>query len=147
MMGLIRDPGVFKCGISWSGITDIDAMFRRDWNDMAEPKALAQLREIVGDPKLDGAQFKATSPLHNAARIKQPVLLAYGKEDSRVPFSDGRKFYEALSATNPNVEWREYTPSVEDWKTQGNRIDLWKRIEAFLAKNIGTAVKPTTPGS
>lgn len=147
MMGLIRDPGVFKCGISWSGITDIDAMFRRDWNDMAEPKALAQLREIVGDPKLDAAQFKATSPLHNAARIKQPVLLAYGKEDSRVPFSDGRKFYEALSATNPNVEWREYTPSVEDWKTQGNRIDLWKRIEAFLAKNIGAAVTPTTPGS
>ena len=143
MMGLVRDPAVFKCGISWSGITDIEAMFRRNWNDMAEPKAVVQLREIVGDPQLDASQFKATSPLHNAARIKQPVLLAYGKEDSRVPFSDGRKFYEALSATNPNVEWREYTPSVEDWKTQGNRIDLWKHIEAFLAKNIGAA----TPGS
>ncbi|MYM21062.1 prolyl oligopeptidase family serine peptidase [Duganella sp. FT135W] len=143
MMGLIRDPALFKCGVSWSGITDIGAMFSHNWNDLAEPKAMAQLRDIVGDPKLDAAQFKATSPLHNAARIKQPVLLAYGKDDSRVPFSDGRKFYEALSATNSNVEWREYTPSVEDWKTQGNRIDLWRRIEAFLAKNIGA----TTPGS
>lgn len=143
MVGLIRDPALFKCGISWSGITDIGAMFERDWNDVAEPKAIAQLHAVIGDPKLDAAQFKATSPLQNAARIKQPVLLAYGKDDSRVPFSDGRKFYEALSATNPNVEWREYKPSVEDWKTQGNRIDLWRRIEAFLAKNIGA----TTPGS
>jgi dipeptidyl aminopeptidase/acylaminoacyl peptidase len=119
MMELIRDPALFKCGISWSGIIDMNI------------------------PKSEAALRRAASPLHNAARIQQPVLLAYGKDDARVPFSDGRKFYEALSATNPNVEWREYTPSVEDWKTQGNRIDLWRSIEAFLAKNIGAA----TPGS
>lgn len=143
MMGLIRDPALFKCGISWSGITDIQSMFSRGWKDMAGSIGLSRLRAKVGDPKADAEQFKATSPLHNAARIKQPVLLAYGKEDGRVPFSDGRKFYQALSATNPQAEWLEYTPSVEDWKTQGNRIDLWRRIEAFLGKHIGAA----TPGS
>lgn len=143
MMGLIRDPALFKCGISWSGITDIGSMFALHWRDSAEPSAVSQLRETIGDPKLDEEQFKATSPLYNAARITQPVLLAYGKDDSRVPFSAGRKFYQALSATNSRVEWLEYTPSVEDWKTQGNRIDLWRHIEAFLARNIGA----TTPGS
>ncbi|MHA4869380.1 S9 family peptidase [Duganella sp. PWIR1] len=143
MMGLIRDPALFKCGVSWSGITDITSMFNRDWKDTAGSLALSQLRAMVGDPKADAEQFQATSPLHNAARIKQPVLLAYGKEDGRVPFSDGRKFYQALSATNPQVEWLEYTPSVEDWKTQGNSIDLWRRIEAFLGKHLGAA----TPGS
>lgn len=142
MMGLIRDAALFKCGISWSGITDIGSMFALNWRDSVEPGAVSQLRETIGDPKLDEEQFKATSPLYNAARITQPVLLAYGKDDSRVPFSAGRKFYQALSRTNSKVEWLDYTPSVEDWKTQGNRIDLWKHIEAFLAKNIGA-----TPGS
>lgn len=30
MMGLIRVPALFKCGINWSGITDIGAMFAND---------------------------------------------------------------------------------------------------------------------
>lgn len=80
------------------------------------------------------------SPLHNAGRITQPVLLAYGTEDARGPFSEGRKFYQALAATNRTVEWLAYTPSVEDAKTQANRIDLWRRIETFLDKNIGRGV-------
>jgi dipeptidyl aminopeptidase/acylaminoacyl peptidase len=137
MMGLIRDPEVFKCGVSWSGITDIAAMFERDWKDVAEPRAVPLLRNIIGDPDKDAALLNAASPLRNAARIKQPVLLAYGEEDSRVPFKDGRKFQQALAAGNPNVEWLAYKPSVEDWKTQANRIDLWRHIEAFLARNIG----------
>jgi len=143
MMGLIRDPALFKCGVSWSGITDIGAMFANNGQGVAEPGAVSQLLASVGDPKLDAAQFDATSPLRNAARITQPVLLAYGREDRRVPFSDGRKFYEALSTNNNKVEWLEYKASVEDWKTQGNRIDLWKHIEAFLGQNIGAAI----PGS
>jgi dipeptidyl aminopeptidase/acylaminoacyl peptidase len=127
MMGLIRDPARFQCGISWSGITDLEAMFKRGWEGVAEARALPQLRSVIGDPRADAARLKQISPQHNAARIKQPVLLAYGKEDGRVPFDEGRKFYEALAAGNPNAEWLAYTPSVDDWKTQHNRIDLWRR--------------------
>lgn len=137
MMGLIRDPAVFKCGISWSGITDLRAMFVHQWKDTADAGSLPYLRANIGDPLYDTAQFKETSPLQNAKRITQPVLLAYGKNDQRVPFSEGRKFYEALAATNPGAEWLEYTPSTEDWKTQANRIDLWRHIETFLARHIG----------
>ncbi|MBV7538299.1 prolyl oligopeptidase family serine peptidase [Duganella sp. sic0402] len=137
MMGLARDPALFKCGASWSGITDLGAMFERNWDGIADQRALPQLRAAIGDPKTDAAQLKEASPLYNVARIKQPVLLAYGKQDGRVPFSDGRKFYTALAAGNPQVEWLEYAPDVEDEKTQKNRIDLWRRIEAFLGKQIG----------
>lgn len=143
MMGLIRDPGLFKCGISWSGITDITRMFDRDWKGTADYRNLPRLRTTIGSPEQDAEQFKATSPQHNAARITQPVLLAYGKQDFRVPFSEGRKFYQTLSASNSKVEWLQYEASPEDWVTQGNRIDLWKHIEVFLAKHIGAA----TPGS
>jgi dipeptidyl aminopeptidase/acylaminoacyl peptidase len=137
MMGLIRDPALFKCGVSWSGITDIGAMFERNWTGSVDASELPALRADVGDPGTDAAQFKEVSPRQNAARITQPVLLAYGKKDLRVPFREGRKFYEAVAATNPRAEWLEYKPSVEDWKTQANRIDLWRHIEAFLSKNIG----------
>jgi len=137
MMGLIRDPALFKCGISWSGITDIGAMFERDWKGMVDQSFLPQLRARIGDPKRDAAQLRETSPLYNAARITQPVLLAYGRRDARVPLREGRKFRDALAATNQQVEWVEYNPGVDDWKTQASRIDLWRRIETFLSKEIG----------
>jgi dipeptidyl aminopeptidase/acylaminoacyl peptidase len=142
MMALARDPSLFKCGISWSGYTDLPAMFSREWKHIVPPRKLAALYASVGSPKQDEKLLEQISPLHNAGRITQPVLLAYGKEDGRVPFSDGRKFYQALTATNRQVEWLEYTPDPEDAKTQAKRIDLWRHIEAFLGQHTGRA----TPG-
>lgn len=70
--------------------------------------------------------------------ITRPVLLAYGTGDEAVSYQEGRRFHDALKAGNPQVEWLEYTSTVEDWKTRKNRIDLWQRIEGFLARHIGT---------
>jgi dipeptidyl aminopeptidase/acylaminoacyl peptidase len=69
--------------------------------------------------------------------IKRPVLLAYGTEDEAVSYKQGLAFYQALKAGNPQAEWLEYTPAVEDWTTQKNRIDLWRNIESFLARQVG----------
>ncbi|MCC6072596.1 alpha/beta hydrolase family protein [Massilia sp. GCM10020059] len=147
MMGLIKTPELYRCGVNWSGITDIQAMFDRHWEHIAEADAGLELRKLVGDPDKDAVQFKATSPLHHAARLKSPLLLAYGEGDQRVPFSHGRKLYEALKPGNPHIEWLPYKSSVEDWRTRANRINLWTRIEAFLGKHIGEQRPPAVADS
>lgn len=138
MMGLIKDPELYKCGISWSGITDIDAMFGSGWHHFMAIDDEGALARQIGSRSREAAQFRQTSPLVNAARIRQPVLLAYGTTDESVPYAHGKKFYEALSASNAQVQWLSYTPTVEDWKTQKNRIDLWQNIDAFLQRHIGS---------
>lgn len=137
MMGLVKDADVYRCGISWSGITDISAMFGSGWDHFIRGDQDRNLARLVGDPRADAAQFQRTSPLVSAARITRPVLLAYGTTDQAVPFQQGKKFYDAVRAGNPDVEWLSYTPTVEDWTTQKNRIDLWRHIEQFLGKHIG----------
>ena len=69
--------------------------------------------------------------------IKRPVLLAYGTDDEAVSYKEGLRLYNELKIGNAQAEWLEYTPTVDDWKTQKNRIDLWRRIEDFLARQIG----------
>ena len=69
--------------------------------------------------------------------IRQPVLLAYGTDDEAVSYKQGQAFYKALRAGNPQAHWLEYTSTVENWKTQKNRIDLWQQIERFLDREIG----------
>ncbi|HZX29212.1 MAG TPA: alpha/beta fold hydrolase, partial [Telluria sp.] len=140
LMGLINDPQLYKCGIEWAGVTDIQLLFTGNWSmsdDLTDEWRTYGMPVMIGDPDKDGAQFTATSPLHQAARLTQPLLLAYGTADHRVPIYHGKKFFDAVSKTNKQVEWIEYPEEGHGWALAKNRIDFWTRVEQFLDKNIG----------
>ncbi|SEO40692.1 Dipeptidyl aminopeptidase/acylaminoacyl peptidase [Duganella sp. CF517] len=140
LMGLINDPDLYRCGINWAGVTDINLLYDGHWNfssDMPDGWKQYGMPELVGDQVKDAGQLKATSPLLQAARIKQPLLLAYGGADRRVPLPHGTKFYQAVKEGNPDVEWIEYEEEGHGWALPKNRIDFWGRVEKFLDKNIG----------
>jgi dipeptidyl aminopeptidase/acylaminoacyl peptidase len=140
LMGLIRDPQLYRCGIDWVGVTDIDLMYTGHWSredDMSEAYKRYGMPTLVGDPVKDAAQFAATSPLKQAARITQPLLLAYGGADLRVPLYHGRKFYDAVRQTNKNVEWVVYEQEGHGWTLVETRLDFWGRVEKFLQQHIG----------
>ena len=140
LMGLIRDPDLYKCGVDWAGVTDINLLRDGDWSrlsDMTEEWRKYGMPKMIGDEKEDAEQLQATSPLLQAARIKQPLLLAYGGADHRVPLYHGSKFYDAVKAGNANVEWIVYPEEGHGWYLPQNRIDFWGRVERFLDRNIG----------
>jgi dipeptidyl aminopeptidase/acylaminoacyl peptidase len=140
LMGLINDPDLYKCGVEWAGVTDINLLRDGSWfyvSDLSDAWKQYGMPQLVGDPVQDAEQLKATSPLLQAARIRQPLLLAYGGSDMRVPLPHGTRFYKAIKETNPNVEWIEYPEEGHGWALPKNRIDFWGRVEKFLDKNIG----------
>jgi dipeptidyl aminopeptidase/acylaminoacyl peptidase len=99
---------------------------------------------LVGDQVKDAEQLKATSPLEQAAKIKRPLLLAYGTHDRRVPIVHGERFYKAVKAHNPDVEWITYDGEGHGWTLPENRIDFWTRVEKFLDRNIGNGAVRST---
>jgi dipeptidyl aminopeptidase/acylaminoacyl peptidase len=111
LMGLIRDPALYRCGIAWAGVTDLDLLYKGHaigGSDLSDEYKRYGFPALVGDPVKDAARFAASSPLKHATRIVQPLLLAYGDDDRRVPLSHGRQLYEAVRQTNKNVEWIVY---------------------------------------
>jgi dipeptidyl aminopeptidase/acylaminoacyl peptidase len=134
---LIKDADIFKCGISWAGVTDINLMYSVQWSDIDDVSKRYSMPIMIGDQDQDAAQLKATSPLENAARLKQPLLLAYGGSDRRVPLVHGTKFRDAVKQTNPDVEWVEYPEEGHGWTLLATSVDFWNRVEKFLNKNIG----------
>lgn len=140
LMGLIKDPQLFKCGVDWVGVTDIELLLNGHWSfksDMSQDTREYSAPQMIGDLVQHKEQFKATSPLYNAAKITQPLLLAYGAADVRVPKYHGDKFYKAVKATNPNVEYIVYDEEGHGWALPKNNIDFWGRVEKFLDKHIG----------
>jgi dipeptidyl aminopeptidase/acylaminoacyl peptidase len=138
MMGLAKEPGLFRCGINWVGVTDPSFMFSVTWTDFNRADAARfTLPMLIGDPEKDAEQFKRTSPVVRAAEIKQPVLMAYGGLDQRVPIINGEKMRAALAPHNKKVEWVVYPDEGHGWLKVANNVDFWTRVEKFLAENMG----------
>jgi dipeptidyl aminopeptidase/acylaminoacyl peptidase len=142
LMGLINDHELYQCGVDWVGVTDLGLLYtaRGKWNfrpDTPDEWKDYGLPQLVGDLDKDAAQLKATSPLQQAARIKRPLLMAYGGADRRVPIEHGSQMRDALKAAGQPVEWVEYPKEGHGWTLPQTSIDFWTRVERFLDKNIG----------
>jgi dipeptidyl aminopeptidase/acylaminoacyl peptidase len=138
MMGLARDPERYRCGINYVGVTDISLMFSVTWSDFADSDYIKHAaKEMIGDPDTDAAQLKATSPLEQAARIRAPVLMAYGGLDYRVPLVHGEKMRDALLANGTPVEWIVYTEEGHGFMLESTRMDFYQRVARFLDRHIG----------
>jgi dipeptidyl aminopeptidase/acylaminoacyl peptidase len=140
MMGLVTDADLYRCAVNYIGVTDLDLLFTVTWSDQTDELKRYDNVTLIGDRATDAERFKATSPLQQAARIKQPVLMAYGEWDRRVPLVHGEKMRDALKPHNPNVEWVVYEKEGHGWHKVETRLDFWGRVERFLAKNL--APKP-----
>lgn len=102
---------------------------------------------LIGDPVKDAEQIKNTSPVNLASKVKQPLLMAYGGVDKRVPMAHGKAFRDAVRPYNDKVEWLEYPDEGHGWWLLKTRVDFWTHVENFLNANIGSAAASTTADS
>jgi dipeptidyl aminopeptidase/acylaminoacyl peptidase len=145
LMGLVKDPGLYRCAVSWSAPTDIELMYTGTWyarDDLPEQWKQYGMPELVGDRVRDAAQLTASSPLAQAARITRPLLLAHGGADRRVPIYHGKRLRDAVRSADGQVEWVEYPEEGHGWKLEQTRYDFWSRVEKFLDKHIGKGALP-----
>jgi dipeptidyl aminopeptidase/acylaminoacyl peptidase len=136
LMGLVRNPDVFRAGVEWGGVTDIELLFTAVESDASEDARRYDMKTLIGDPLKDPAAFADVSPLAQAGRIRQPLLMAHGAQDRRVPLVHARKMHGAVTASNANVEYVVYPEEGHGWRQEADSIDFWKRVEAFLDKNL-----------
>ncbi|MEJ6001528.1 alpha/beta hydrolase family protein [Paucibacter soli] len=138
LMGLIKQPELYRCGVNWVGVTDIELLYSIHWSDLGDEWKGYGMPVLVGDRDKDAAQLRATSPLQRAAELKRPLLMAYGAEDRRVPVEHGRKFKNALHQ-GQELEWVVYDDEGHGWRQLKTQQDFWGRVERFLARHLGAA--------
>jgi len=142
LMGLINDPGLYRCGIAYAAVADIPLQYSNGMavlSDLPSDYKIYGLPVLVGDLEKDAAQFVATSPLKQAARIKRPLLLAHGTDDIRVPYPHYTEMRSALREAKADAEFVDYVGEGHWWSTLKTRLDFWGRVETFLDKHIGKA--------
>jgi dipeptidyl aminopeptidase/acylaminoacyl peptidase len=139
LMGLVRQPELYRCGVAWVAVTDPLLLLKGSW--WIDDDANAQgreflLPELIGNAEKDLAMLTANSPLAQAARIKAPLLLGVGESDRRVPPAHGERLREAMRAAGNPPEWVSYADEGHSWRLVATQVDWARRVERFLAQHL-----------
>jgi dipeptidyl aminopeptidase/acylaminoacyl peptidase len=140
LMGLVREPELFKCGIDVVGVVDLNWWIElgyTDFNRSSPEEAGAWLRHTIGDPSADREMMEANSPRLHARKIKAPVLIVSGANDQRVPIAHAEAMRDALKAAGNPPEWLVFGEEGHGFMRESNRTAFFTAMERFLAKHIG----------
>ena len=150
LMGLIRDPELYRCGAAWVAVTDPRLMFQPVWrSDMSDETRHFSLPTLIGDPEKDADMLSSASPVAQAERLRSPLLLAFGQEDLRVPIEHANRMRDALREQGRVPEFVVYEGEGHSWLKVQTRVDFAQRLERFLAQHLGPVPKGevrATPG-
>jgi dipeptidyl aminopeptidase/acylaminoacyl peptidase len=139
MMGLAKDPDLYRCGIDYVGVTDIPLFLTMTWADYAKSEFMDyDAHKMVGDPVKDAQRLHDTSPDQLAARIKAPVFMAYGAADVRVPIEHGIRMKNALDKAGVKYEWMVKAGEGHGYRDPANQKDFYEAMLKFLDRNIGS---------
>jgi dipeptidyl aminopeptidase/acylaminoacyl peptidase len=145
LWGLEKEPSMFRCGVAFVAVSDLELMFEVSWSDFMRAErdgnSTRTFTRWIGDPSKDRDKMRAVSPLYHADRIQAPLLLAYGAADERVPLVHGKKMRSALDKYDKTYEWVVYNDEGHGFNKLENKIDFYRRVDVFLAKNL--APRPT----
>lgn len=144
LMGLIKTPGLYRCGISFAGISDRLLMYRNDrlrFNQDAQESFI----HMFGDPESDPELFEATSPVHHVERIRAPLLVAHGQLDAQVDIRHYRLLTRQLKKHGKQFETFERRFEGHGLIKETNVLAFYETLADFLARHMPTPRNPPPP--
>lgn len=138
LMGLIRRPERYRCGVAVAAVTDLPLLFSSsDWIRM--PESVARMQRIVGDPQTAMPQLREYSPVYQYERLRQPVLLIHGTDDTRVVFEHAWRLRALLAAAGRAPAWLPLPGANHNLSRTQDRLAMHAASDAFLRECLGPA--------
>lgn len=133
LMGVSREPGLYRCAISTAGPTNL--IITRKWGDTHQTEwGRHYLDEAVGD---DEKALYEQSPVKHAANIRANVLLFHGNHDQRVSFEHARAMVAAMEKAGKPMETFFFDDETHGVYGEKNRSEYYGRVLKFLRANLG----------
>lgn len=131
-----QKPDNFNCIISIAGISDLEKLAYRSSRKRGNLKA--QIIEQIGDPEDDkvNKELKQLSAINQLHRIKAPLLLVHGKNDTQVHYGQSENFYNAAVQAKLDVKYIEFENGTHYLDEEQNRLEAFEEIQNFLHKHL-----------
>ncbi len=95
------------------------------------------------DDPADNELLAKASPLFAADKIKIPMLIAHGANDTRVMEAESEQIVAAIEKNGGSVIYVLYPDEGHAFVRPANIQDFLARVEKFLAERLGGRYEPT----
>lgn len=130
MWSVIRNPERYRCAASFAGVTDWKRMLRYDAKFFSRSGARNWTARVRGEQDFD---LDTVAPAHRIAGLKRPLLVAHGKRDTNVPFSQYKQLLDAASKAGVTFEQMVFEEAGHGFDTPEDEARWLGGLERFLA--------------
>lgn len=136
LMGLIKTPDLYSCGVDYVGVSNIFTFFDsfpEYWKPYKE--MVKQIWYDLDNPE-EAKIAKEVSPVFQIDKIKKPLFVVQGANDPRVNINESDQIVKALRAKGFEVPYMVKYDEGHGFGKEANRIEFYKTMMGFFAKNF-----------
>ncbi len=136
MAGVTEFPSMFAAGANLFGVVNFETFFRN-----SEPWMAAISTTEYGDPATQAEMLKSISPIHKLDKIRTPLFVLHGANDTNVPVIEAEQIVSAMKARGIPVKYTLFPDEGHGWRKTPNRVRSTTEIVDFFREHL----KPVTP--
>ena len=134
--GVSFEPDLYRCAITVAGVFDWAATIKSSKYFQHEDPEYARLLRKLGDPSKQAEKFESISPIHHVKNVRVPVFVSHGGDDRVVEITESKRLTSQLEKHNVPHETYFVGDEGHGMGKIKHRVELYRRIEAFLAKHV-----------
>jgi len=131
MVGVTFYPDLFAAGVNLFGMVNFFTFFEK-----TEPWMAAISTTEYGDPKTQETLLRDLSPLGKLDRIKTPLMVQHGANDTNVPVVEAEQIVENLKRRGVPVEYILFPDEGHGFRKEKNRITSTVKMVEFFAAHL-----------
>ncbi|WP_312390975.1 S9 family peptidase [Chryseobacterium sp.] len=136
LMGLIKTPDLYSCGVDYVGVSNIFTFFDsfpEYWKPYKE--MVKQIWYDLDNPE-EAKIAKEVSPVFQIDKIKKPLFVVQGANDPRVNINESDQIVKALRGKGFEVPYMVKYDEGHGFGKEPNRLEFYKSMLGFFAENF-----------
>ena len=131
MVGVTEFPETFAAAANLFGMVNFETFFAQ-----STPWMGAISTGEYGDPKTQRQLLRDLSPIHKLDRVKTPLLVMHGANDTNVPVVEAEQIVETLKKRDVTVEYVLFPDEGHGWRKEANRVRSTLALTRFFGKHL-----------
>jgi dipeptidyl aminopeptidase/acylaminoacyl peptidase len=131
LAALAWHPEVFAAGVDICGMSDFATFYAH-----TEPYIAATAVSKYGDPVRDRELLQDLSPMSRVDRMRAPLLVVHGAEDTNVPVVEARRVVKALAARGVEHRFLLFEGEGHELLATPNRVRFVSETVAWLTRHL-----------
>ena len=131
MAGVTEYPDLFAAGADLFGVVNFETFFKQ-----TEPWMAAISTKEYGDPATEAEMLRNLSPIHKVDRVKTPLIVLHGANDTNVPVVEAEQVVASLKQRGIPVEYVLFPDEGHGWRKTANRVRSTVEIVKFFQERL-----------